>query len=223
MARAEAQIPLPEDIPPPTLIGTRQVARMAGVNPKTVSRWVRTGRLPVLSKTQEGRIKFDLDLVNSLIGRQPDAPEDHLLTPGDVARLFRVDPRTVGRWANQGIIHPIFTLGRRRRFLQSEVKAFWEEQTQGGGVAPEPNTAGFQDSSRKKDRFLTSGEVAIIFHVNTKTVDRWIKAGRIKIALRTPGGNYKFRESEVLKLLEQRENVEKVTVFDHSSPPHQSA
>jgi excisionase family DNA binding protein len=52
--------------------------------------------------------------------------EDPLLTPAEVAGLFRVDPKTVTRWAQAGKISSIRTLGGHRRFRQSEVKALLE-------------------------------------------------------------------------------------------------
>ncbi len=45
-----------------------------------------------------------------------------LLTPGEVAALFRVDPKTVTRWAKAGKITSIRTLGGHRRYRESEVK-----------------------------------------------------------------------------------------------------
>lgn len=50
-----------------------------------------------------------------------DAPE--LLTPSEVARLFRVDPKTVTRWAKNGKLSTIRTLGGHRRFQASQVLA----------------------------------------------------------------------------------------------------
>jgi excisionase family DNA binding protein len=44
-----------------------------------------------------------------------------LLTPAEVAQLFRVDPKTVGRWADTGKLRAIRTLGGPRRFLAEEV------------------------------------------------------------------------------------------------------
>jgi len=44
-----------------------------------------------------------------------------LLTPGEVARIFRVDPKTVTRWAAAGRIKSICTPGGHRRFYRSEV------------------------------------------------------------------------------------------------------
>lgn len=41
---------------------------------------------------------------------------DVLLTPSEVAALFRVDPKTVTRWAKAGRIECIRTLGGHRRF-----------------------------------------------------------------------------------------------------------
>jgi excisionase family DNA binding protein len=47
---------------------------------------------------------------------------ERLLTPGEVATLFRVDPKTVTRWATAGRIGSIRTPGGHRRFRESEVK-----------------------------------------------------------------------------------------------------
>ena len=44
-----------------------------------------------------------------------------LLTPAEVAKLFRVDPKTVTRWAKAGKLTAIRTLGGHRRYRQSEV------------------------------------------------------------------------------------------------------
>ena len=46
-----------------------------------------------------------------------------LLTPSEVAALFRVDPKTVTRWAKAGKLTAIRTLGGHRRYRQSEVQA----------------------------------------------------------------------------------------------------
>jgi excisionase family DNA binding protein len=52
--------------------------------------------------------------------------DDRLLTPGEVARIFRVDPKTVNRWANAGKIESLRTLGGHRRYRESEVRALLE-------------------------------------------------------------------------------------------------
>ena len=46
-----------------------------------------------------------------------------LLTPAEVASLFRVHPKTVTRWAKAGKLSVIKTLGGHRRYKDSEVKA----------------------------------------------------------------------------------------------------
>lgn len=48
---------------------------------------------------------------------------DTLLTPGEVAQLFRVDPKTVTRWANAGKLSTTRTLGGHRRYHAAEVLA----------------------------------------------------------------------------------------------------
>ncbi|CAM06089.1 excisionase family DNA binding protein [Saccharopolyspora erythraea NRRL 2338] len=55
--------------------------------------------------------------------------QEQLLTPGEVASLFRVDPKTVTRWATAGRIGSIRTPGGHRRFRESEVRALLAELT----------------------------------------------------------------------------------------------
>jgi excisionase family DNA binding protein len=45
-----------------------------------------------------------------------------LLTPAEVATLFRVDRATVTRWAKAGKLPALRTLGGHRRYLESEVR-----------------------------------------------------------------------------------------------------
>ncbi len=49
--------------------------------------------------------------------------QEKLLTPAEVAALFRVDPKTVTRWAKAGKLTSIKTLGGHRRYKESEVNA----------------------------------------------------------------------------------------------------
>ena len=52
-----------------------------------------------------------------------NSEQEVLLTPAEVASLFRVDPKTVTRWAISGKLTSIRTLGVNRRYKESEVKA----------------------------------------------------------------------------------------------------
>jgi excisionase family DNA binding protein len=54
---------------------------------------------------------------------------EHLLTPAEVAALFRVDPKTVTRWAKAGKLTSIRTLGGHRRYRSAEVHALLEANT----------------------------------------------------------------------------------------------
>jgi excisionase family DNA binding protein len=55
-----------------------------------------------------------------------------------VASLFRVDPKTVTRWAKAGKLTSIRTLGGHRRYKDSEVKALLNnissDKTMNGGA-----------------------------------------------------------------------------------------
>lgn len=52
-----------------------------------------------------------------------DTEEDtvELMTPAEVATVFRVDPKTVTRWAKDGKLRSVRTLGGHRRYSTSEV------------------------------------------------------------------------------------------------------
>lgn len=51
----------------------------------------------------------------------PQFSEDRLMTPAEVAQAFKVDPKTVTRWAKSGKLSSIRTLGNHRRYSTTEV------------------------------------------------------------------------------------------------------
>jgi excisionase family DNA binding protein len=61
---------------------------------------------------------------------QPLAGAEPLLTPGEVAEIFRVDAATVTRWAKDGRIGSIRTLGGHRRYRETEILEALNEGTQ---------------------------------------------------------------------------------------------
>jgi excisionase family DNA binding protein len=56
---------------------------------------------------------------------------ERLLTPAEVAALFRVDPKTVTRWAKAGKLSSIRTLGGHRRYWEAEVRSLLEQSAVG--------------------------------------------------------------------------------------------
>ena len=58
-----------------------------------------------------------------------------LMTPAEVAALFRVDPKTVTRWADSGRLSAVRTLGGHRRYLQNEVSQLLVEGSSSPKVA----------------------------------------------------------------------------------------
>ncbi len=75
---------------------------------------------------------------------------ERLLTPGEVASLFRVDPKTVTRWAAAGRISSIRTPGGHRRFRESEIRALLrgDGAAASAAMAPSPRTPSQADVSR---------------------------------------------------------------------------
>ncbi len=53
--------------------------------------------------------------------RTPGGASRRYLTRSDVARLFEVSPGTVARWAREGKLPFVLTLGGQRRYLRDEI------------------------------------------------------------------------------------------------------
>jgi excisionase family DNA binding protein len=60
---------------------------------------------------------------------QPGLDFEPLLTPAEVALMFRVDPKTVTRWANEGKLTSVRTVGGQRRYPEAEVRSFLAART----------------------------------------------------------------------------------------------
>ena len=60
---------------------------------------------------------------HKVMSMQRPTEQEVLLTPAEVAKMFRVDPKTVTRWAKAGKLTAIRTLGGHRRYRRSEVQA----------------------------------------------------------------------------------------------------
>jgi excisionase family DNA binding protein len=56
--------------------------------------------------------------------REKTMAENELLTPAEVADMFRVNPKTVTRWARAGKISAVRTLGGHRRFRADEIRRY---------------------------------------------------------------------------------------------------
>ena len=52
----------------------------------------------------------------------PRKTPSHLLTPGEAAAMFRVDVRTVRRWAKEGRVTSIQTVGGTSRYVRAEIE-----------------------------------------------------------------------------------------------------
>ena len=69
-------------------------------------------------------------MTHETAAREPEAGGSQvpwLLTPAEVALLFRVDPKTVTRWAKARKLTTIRTAGGHRRYPTHEVRALFIE------------------------------------------------------------------------------------------------
>ena len=60
--------------------------------------------------------------------RNQDEPrEPEYMTPSQAARMLHVSPKTIDRWADQGLIPCVVTLGGHRRFSPDAIAAVVEQ------------------------------------------------------------------------------------------------
>jgi len=62
---------------------------------------------------------------------------DDYVTPGEAARYLHVSPKTINRWANDGRIPCIVTLGGHRRFRRKDVDAAVRQMSARGAALSE--------------------------------------------------------------------------------------
>lgn len=98
----------------------------------------------------------------------PPAPPG-VLTPGETARALGTTVKTLARWDAEGKLSSFRTAGGIRRFRAEDITAI---------------TGGITDP-------VTAGDVARMFRVDTRTVARWAKDGKLSF-FRTPGGAYRY-------------------------------
>jgi len=88
--------------------------------------------------------------------------ERTLYTPAEVAAIFRVDPKTVTRWAKAGKLSAVRTLGGHRRYHVNEVNQLLTKSTDAapkGRPAPGP-AMGTGHDPRHPPRCDRGGEVS---------------------------------------------------------------
>jgi excisionase family DNA binding protein len=105
-----------------------------------------------------------------------------LLTPAEVATMFRVDPKTVTRWAKAGKIGFIRTVGGHRRYRETEVRAL---------LAGIP-----QDGGRTVTIEQITHELRAAFHLDTDA--RWAVVERVGKEPKAAPYSSKTRDADVL-------------------------
>lgn len=110
----------------------------------------------------------------------PAAGQNRFLRPGEVAVLFRVDPKTPGRWAADGKLKAIRTPGGHRLF---------------------PARLIFKLIRPERGPLMTPAEAAELFRVDRDTLLKWVADGRIDCVRMPGGGHYRFNTKDVEELL----------------------
>jgi excisionase family DNA binding protein len=69
--------------------------------------------------------------------QDPVPADDDYVTPGEAAAYLHVSPKTINRWANDGLIPCILTLGGHRRFRRGDIHAAVRQMSERGTMPPE--------------------------------------------------------------------------------------
>lgn len=115
---------------PIELVHQTDVAQQTQVPVRELRAMVKAGTIQT-AYLGGGDLWFTPDTLTYLTTRRKapsGSKNDELLTSQEVARLFRVDPRTVTRWAKTGRISCIRTLGGHRRYRSSEIKTIYHQE-----------------------------------------------------------------------------------------------
>jgi excisionase family DNA binding protein len=100
-----------------------------------------------------------------------------LLTPAEVATMFRVNPKAVTRWAKAGKLTSIRTLGGHRRFREKEVLDL---------LAGLPSCA--QETADHSDGWSLSDLTTSVIALASRGLDRGPPVSRCQPALTAPAG-----------------------------------
>lgn len=97
----------------------------------TISGKTSPERLLATIREQAPHLLTDSEPPSAPAPRRHSAPLDAepLLTPQEVATMFRCDVKTATRWAKAGKLHAVRTPGGHRRFFENEVNAMLRGET----------------------------------------------------------------------------------------------
>jgi excisionase family DNA binding protein len=87
--------------------------------------------------------------------RQPKPSEPKHLTASQAAALLQVSPKTVSRWAKEGKLPFVRTLGGHRRYPDSEIRALVDSLSERVPGLSSPSDAG------RSDRLSTSARISL--------------------------------------------------------------
>lgn len=68
--------------------------------------------------------------------QEPPPISEEYLTPGVAAHYLHVSTKTINRWANDGLIPCVVTLGGHRRFRRADIEAAVQQMSERGTSLP---------------------------------------------------------------------------------------
>lgn len=70
---------------------------------------------------------------------KPQSVGQELMTPAEVGRLFGVTAKTASRWADEGHLDSVKTLGGNRRFLAHQVRELYSAYLRESNGSAQPS------------------------------------------------------------------------------------
>lgn len=126
--RATVAAPLPDDSIARRLAELAATLRKAGQIAESLSRDAQIH----LADARDQSVMDDVAEASRATPAKPEAPAlPRLLTVSDLARLLRLDERTVRRRRREGSIPPAIDIGGSLRWRPSEIEAWLDERREG--------------------------------------------------------------------------------------------
>lgn len=111
------------------VMSTGGAAMLLGVTRRAVFEWCRAGLLPTLPRACEhGQLRIPIEAIKDVLMREGlDMERIVYLTTGEVAKMLGVQPKTVSRWAKEGRLPFLKTLGGHRRYSKVAIEQLAKE------------------------------------------------------------------------------------------------
>ena len=180
-----------------------EAEKLLGIKAKTLQRLIDEGKIRVMTARSGQKSIFGTELLRMQEERENQLlklASEKIYTPKKAGQMLGVSTKTIRRWDEAGIIETLRTSGRQRRIPESEIIRIKER----GSYSVVKN----QPPRSFTDKLCTPKKAGEMLNMTRKTLKKWDEKGKIKV-IWTPSGQRRIPESEILRILGERKEIER--------------